>query len=41
VSTLKRKVEADSEKFDTIIYLKIKAKRPIDEVVKILEALKE
>lgn len=39
-SALKRKIEVGAEEPDTLVYLKIKISRPIDEVVRILEALK-
>ena len=40
-SDLKEKTETPSGEPDTLVYLKVKVNRPIDEMVKILETLKE
>ncbi len=41
ISVVKEKIKGDSSETDSLVYMKIKLDRSIDDIIKIIEALKE
>jgi len=41
ISAVREKTKGDTSEADSLVYMKVKLDRPIDEVVRIIEALKE